>query len=391
MPTSRPAPPRAAITVVLATVFIDIVGFGIILPILPGEAARLGSTPAAIGVLVASYSAVQLLCAPLWGRASDRFGRRPVLLVSLAGSVVSYALFALAGSWTALLVSRLLDGASGATVNVAQAYLADRVPPGERARAMGMIGAAVGTGFIVGPLLGGLAVTRGAATAGWLAAGITVINLLAAWRVLPESTRVEHPEPPIPATPQRFRIALPLGVVFLATLAFTVMYVVFPLWGEQTVGADRSMVGYWFAMVGLVTAIVQGGMLGRIVARIGEARTAWIGAGLLAAGLALVPSVGTADGAAIWLVLVVLGTGYGLAGPSMLGLVSRLTGSRRQGRVLGVAQSVTSAARIIGPVAAGVVMGLGGADLAFEAGAAIAALGMGAAVVLGARGITAAR
>ncbi len=377
--------------VVLFTVFIDIVGFGIILPILPGEAARMGATPAAIGVLVASYSAVQLVLAPIWGRTSDRIGRRPVLLIGLAGSAFAYGLFALAGSWLLLLISRLIDGASGATVNVAQAYLADRVAPADRAKAMGMIGASIGAGFIVGPLLGGLAVTRGPATAGWLAAAITAANLVAAWRILPESTRIDHPEPPPPTRPDPFRIALPLAVVFLATLAFTVMYVVFPLWGEQVAGADRSTIGYWFAMVGLVTMLVQGGLLGRIVARLGEARTAWVGTALLALGLGLVPEVAGAGRVSIWPVLIILGSGYGLAGPAMLGLVSRLTGSKRQGRVLGVAQSVSSAARIIGPVAAGVVMGLGGAELAFRVGAAIAGAGLVAALALGARGISAAR
>lgn len=390
MSSPRPASPHTTTLVVLFTVFIDIVGFGIILPILPGEAARMGATPAAIGVLVAAYSAIQLLLAPLWGRTSDRIGRRPVLLIGLVGSACSYALFAVAGSWLVLLISRLLDGASGATVNVAQAYLADRVAPAERARAMGMIGAAVGAGFIVGPLLGGLAVTRGPATAGWLAAAITVVNLAAAWRILPESTRGDHPEPSAPARPDRLRIALPLAVVFLATLAFTVMYVVFPLWGEQMAGADRSTVGYWFAMVGLVTMLVQGGLLGRIVARFGEARTAWIGTALLGIGLGLVPEVTRTGMVSIWPVLVILGAGYGLAGPSMLGLVSRLTGSTRQGRVLGVAQSVSSAARIVGPIAAGVVMGIGGANVAFWSSAAIAGLGLVAAVALGARGVSAA-
>ncbi len=390
MSSARHASAASATAVVLATVFVDIVGFGMVLPILPGEASRLGSSPTAIGILVASYSAIQFLVAPLWGRLSDRIGRRPVLLIGLAGSALSYLLFAFAGSWLALLASRLLDGGSGATVNVAQAYLADGTPPAERARAMGKVGATVGAGFIVGPLLGALAVGHGGgAMAGLVACGLTAINLAVAWRILPESPRraQEHDAPAAAPTP--VRLTLPLAVLFLATLAFSVMYVVFPLWGEAAVGAPRSRVGVWFALVGLVTAIVQGGLLGRVVARLGEPRTAWIGTALLAGGLALVPILGTGGG--LYPVLVMLGAGYGLAGPAMLGLVSRLTGASRQGGVLGVAQSAASMARIIGPVAAGVVMEAGGAAMAFAASGWVAAGGLGAALLLGSRRLIPAR
>ncbi len=376
---------------VIATVFVDIVGFGMILPILPGQADRLGSSPAAIGVLVASYSAIQFLLAPLWGRASDRFGRRPVLLFGLAGSALSYVVFALAGSFEVLLLSRLLDGGSGATVNVAQAYLADESPAEARARAMGKVGAAVGMGFIVGPLLGGITASQGAAAVGWVAAAITFANLVVAWRILPESARREHHDPIAPLVINPSRIAVPLGVLFLATLAFSVMYVVFPLWGEQTLGASRSTVGYWFALIGFVTAVVQGGFLGRTVTWLGEHGSARLGTALLAVGLLAVPYAGLRGGAALYVVLAVLGAGYGLAGPAMLGLVSRLTGAARQGRILGVAQSATSLARIVGPVVAGVVMEAGGAGAAFGTSAAVAGVGMLMALLIGARQLIPAR
>lgn len=374
---------RPASTIVLATVFVDIVGFGMILPILPGHAASLGSSPTTIGLLVGAYSAIQLLLAPFWGRVSDTIGRRPVLLIGLAGSAASYALFALAGHWWVLLFSRLLDGGSGATINVGQAYLADATPPAERARAMGKIGAAVGLGFIVGPMLGGITASGGVSLVAWIAAAITTLNLVVAWRVLPESVRTTPNAMEVEPTVPLSRIALPLGVLFLSTLAFSVMYVVFPLWGEATLAASRSTVSYWFALIGLVTAVVQGGVLGWLVRAVGETGTARCGTAFLAIGLALIPLAGDAGGARFYIVLALLGIGYGLAGPAMLGLVSRDTGASRQGRILGVAQSAASLARIIGPVLAGMVMSGAGAAAAFMVSATVAAAGLMVALVLG--------
>lgn len=375
-----------ATTIVLLTVFVDVIGLAMILPILPGTATRLGASPTLIGVLVASYSAAQLVLAPAWGRLSDRIGRRPVLLLGLAGGVMSYVVFALAGSWPLLLLSRLIDGATGATTNVAQAWLADGTPPERRARAMGQVGAAVGAGFIVGPILGGISSTGGSALPGWIAAAITLVNLLVAAIALPAA-------PPRRATPVRAtpvppptRLALPLLILFLSTLAFSVMYVVFPLWGELTLGAERSTVGYWFAFIGVITAGVQGGLLGRLVAWLGETRTARSGALLLMLGLGLLPFCSAGSPWQFYLVLVVIGAGYGLAGPPLLGLISRHTDGERQGRVLGVAQSANSLARIVGPIVAGLAMTWIGARHAFlsAAGFALAAavLTLGSASVL---------
>jgi DHA1 family tetracycline resistance protein-like MFS transporter len=280
----------------------------------------------------------------------------------------------------------VLDGGSGATINVGQAYLADSTPPAERARAMGKVGASVGMGFIVGPMLGGIISTFGSvATVAWTAAIITTINLILAWRILPESSRTQ-PEPvaaEVDTSPSR--LLLPLSVLFLSTLAFSVIYVVFPLWGESTLDRSPSTISYWFALMGLVTAIVQGGVLGRLVNKVGETGAARGGTAFLAVGLALLPMAGLAGELRLYVVLVLLGIGYGLAGPAMLGLVSRDTGSARQGRTLGVAQSATSLARIVGPVLAGAVMTSGGAETAFVAAAGVAFVGLLMSLVLGAR------
>lgn len=391
METRTPRRGRSPIPIVIGTVFVDIVGFAMVLPLLPSYAARFGSTPTAIGILVASYSALQLLLAPLWGRVSDRFGRRPVLLVGLAGSVVSYLLFAVADGFTLLLLSRLLDGGSGASINVAQAYLADETRRTHRARAMGIVGATVGMGFIVGPVLGGITAGIGPAMPGLVAAGITLVNLVAAVVLLPESRRNRLATPRL-RPPVSWRVlGAPLAVLLLGTLAFSVMYVVFPLFGEQRLGATRSTVSYWFAFVGLVTAIVQGGLLGRLVRALGEAGTARLGSALLAAGfLLVVPSVGGGEaGGAFFGALACLGAGFGMIGPAMTGLVSRRTPPDRQGRYLGFTQSTNAMARIVGPLVAGGVMEWRGAGSAFLVSAALAALGLAVAAGIGRRPATA--
>ena len=373
--TTSASLPRSAIPIVIATVFIDVIGFGMVLPLLPSYAARLGGTPGNIGLLVASYSAIQFVLAPLWGRVSDRIGRRPVLLIGLAGSVASYLVFAFANSLPLLLLSRVLDGGSGATVNVAQAYLADETTPEQRTKAMGMVGAAFGLGFIVGPILGGITAAIGNTLPGIIAAIITAINLIMAWRVLPESIPAAvAANAPAARTPWR-ALAAPVAVLFLATLDFSVMYVVFPLFGELRFKASRSVVSYWFAYVGLATAIVQGGLLGRLVTRLGEVGVARLGAGVMAVGFLLIPPAGAvgAPGPLFYTALALLGAGFGMAGPAMIGLASRRAAATVQGRTLGVTQSASSLARIIGPIVAGAVMQAASAEGAFRLSAAMAA------------------
>jgi len=255
---------------IFLTVFIDLIGFGIVLPLLPSYAAAFRVSDTAIGFLVASFSLMQFLLAHWWGRLSDRIGRRPVLLVGLAGSAVSYLVFALAGSFWLLLVSRMVAGAMGATVNVAQAYLADVTAPERRASAMGLLGAAFGLGFVVGPALGGISSHWGDAGPGLIASGLTGINLLLAWRWLPESR--PGGAPAAVAVPVHWsRFLAPFAAVGLSTIAFTVLYVVFPLQVERALGLDRHQSAYLFVLIGLVSAVVQGGLIGRLVARDGLA------------------------------------------------------------------------------------------------------------------------
>jgi multidrug resistance protein len=344
----------APAVLVFFTVFIDLIGFGIVLPLLPSYAAAFQVGDTAIGMLVASFSLMQFLLAHWWGRLSDRIGRRPVLLVGLAGSAVSYLLFALAHSFGVLLLSRLVAGAMGATVNVAQAYLADVTPAERRAGAMGMLGAAFGLGFVVGPALGGIASHFGNAAPGLVASALTAVNLVLAWRWLPESRshRVAVGAGP-PVHWSRFLSAF--LAVWFSTVAFTVLYVVFPLQVERTLGFDRHQSAYLFVLLGLVSAGVQGGLIGRLVRRFGEPAMIATGGLLLATGLALLPAALAPGGAVGPLlgVLALVAAGSATIGPSAAVWVSRVAPPEEQGRALGLLQSVGAVARIAGPIAAG--------------------------------------
>ncbi len=373
---------RSPASIAILTVLIDIVAFGMILPILPGYADRLGSSPFAIGALVASYSAIQFVLAPFWGRVSDRFGRRRILLLGLLGSVGSYLIFAVADSYLLLFISRILDGGSGATISIAQAYVADETESKDRARAMGKIGAAFGIGFVIGPMIGGISAEHGYLYTGFVAAALCLANLIFAWWALPESNRTPTPAP-TPLAPGSFRrLASPLTVLFLATLAFTAVYVVFPLYAESDLSADRRTIGMWFAMIALATAAVQGGLIGRLVPRFGEVGVARWGALILASGFLLLHPAAMSGSISFGAVLMLIGAGYGMGGPAMLGLISRMSGEEHQGSTMGLAQSTSAMARIVGPPIAGLVMQHGGAPRAFITAAVIAAAAFAATMTV---------
>ena len=372
-PGNAARPPRLFVAVLLA----DVTCFGIVMPLLASYAAEFGAGATIIGGLVATYSLIHFFLAPVWGRLSDRYGRRPVLLVGLGGTLVSSLVFAMADSVLLLLASRIVAGSLGATLNVTQAYAADLTPPERRTRVMGLIGATFGVGFILGPTIGGIASLAGRAAPGLAATVIAGANLLAAslWLREPE----QHREMSTAAGAARgtlLRYFPPFAAAFASTLAFTVIYVVFPLHAEQVLGFDRSRVSYLFAFVGLVAAVVQGGIVGRLVPRLGEGRLVSAGGVLMALGLASMPlSAGPSPNIGLLLAgLALLGAGYGLAGPAETGYVSRTARGPDQGSVLGVLQSVNSVSRIAGPLAAGAVMAIGGAPLAFMTAASAAAL-----------------
>jgi len=378
------SPSWVRLAILFLTVFVDLVGFGIVLPLLPLYADRFGASGIWIGVLVLSYSAAQLVFAPIWGRLSDRFGRRPILIVGLLGSAASYLVFAYAGSILVLLLSRILAGVGGANIPVAQAYIADVTPPERRAGNMGLIGAAFGLGFIFGPAIGGLLAPIAPELPGLAAAGLCAVNATLAVFFLPESLSPERRSAlsdaragrdprgkgvrrvPVPRFHElRAFLADPalrtiLILSFLFTVAFSVMHPTFPLLASRRFGLDERSVGWLFAFMGVVSALVQGGLVRVLVPRIGEAALVRASAPPFVLGLlliALAPGVPT-----LMIGMGLLALGFGGSLPSLVSLLSRAAPEDVQGGSLGIGMSVGAMARILGPLLAGVlwdVMGMG--------------------------------
>ena len=344
------------LVIIFVTVFIDLIGFGIIIPLLPFYAEHFGASALMVGLLSTSFSLMQFLFAPFWGRLSDRIGRRPVILIGLLGSAFSYALFALASSLPMLFVARSLAGVAGANIATAQAFIADITTPENRARGMGMVGAAFGLGFVFGPAIGGFLSRWGYAAPAWFAAALSLANFVAAMAVLPESrpaharldTRQEGRLAVFRRALARPRMPLVLLVFFLVITSFSSFESMFALYSERRFGFTTVSIGYMFAWVGIVLATVQGGLVGLVVPRIGETRVVRIALLLIAAGLFAVPvspSVPVLAGS-----VGLLALGLGLNSPSMLSAISQLADPRDQGSTLGLSQSLGSLARIVGPM-----------------------------------------
>jgi MFS family permease len=363
---------RSLVPILVATVFLDLVGFGIVVPQLPLAAARFEDRGTIVGLLVATDSLLSFFLAPQWGRLSDRIGRRPVILVGLAASAVSYLLFGLAPSLAVLFLSRIVSGGFGATVNVSQAFLADVTPGERRSQAMGFVGAAFGVGFTIGPIIGGLAARASVAMPGFVAATICAINFAIAFFLLPESRERTTREWSRRGVVPRHAAFVAFGV----SLAFTTVYVVFQRFARDELELSRSAISYCFAILGLVTAIVQGRVVGTLAPRVGERTLITWGAMLLAAGLLTVLGSARVPASLAIATLVtgvaLLSAGYSLVGPCVAGIVSRTTSGDEQGRALGALQSVGTGARITGPPLLGFLSERGGFELAFGTATAAA-------------------
>jgi len=350
--------------VLFLIVLIDLVGFGLVIPLLPFYAERFGASPAAVTVLLATYSFGQFLMAPVWGRLSDRFGRKPILLTSLCFSVVSYLWMGFASALWVLFAARLLAGAGAGNISAAQAYIADVTPPEKRAKGMGLIGAAFGLGFIIGPALGGLIsgdhpelvdLARPPLVAAGFSALALVLTLVRLAESLPPEARtgIERPSRLVLTRSALGRPALrQLLILFFITIAaFAGMESTFALWAEGAFGWGPKTVGFTFFYVGLILAAMQGGLVGKLAGRFGEARLVIAGAGLISVGLIAIPL--SINPPLVLVASAFLASGMGLLNPSITSLLSLHAGANERGGILGVSQSAGSLARIIGPIVAG--------------------------------------
>lgn len=366
-------------TIIFLTVFIDLVGFGIVIPLAPFYAEHFGASALVVGLLQASFSLMQFLFAPLWGRLSDRIGRKPVILIGLFGSAVCYLMFGLAQSLAVLFIARTLAGIAGANIATAQAYMADVTTPENRAKGMGMIGAAFGLGFIFGPAIGGVLSGFGPSVPPLFAGSLSFLNFVAAWFILPESRVPGGAVRPRVSRVRAFtdavtRPGLPqlLLIFFLVTGAFSSFEATFALFGEKHFGFTPRNIGYVFAFVGVVLTIIQGGLVGRMAKRFGEQRLVPFAILMLAAGLALMPQVTTVAGLLVASALLAVGQGFNT--PSVSSLISRITSADDQGGILGVSQSVSSLARILGPFVGGAVYDRFGSSAPFRGAAGVMVL-----------------
>ena len=362
MPRSAGDPSTASRAILFVTVFIHLLGFGIIIPLLPYYAETYGAHAFHIGLLTTSFSLCQFLFAPVWGRLSDRVGRRPVLIGSLLVTAVSYLIYAAAHSLTVLFLSRMLAGTAGAVLSTAQAYVADTTTPENRTKGMGLIGAAFGMGFIFGPALGGILSQWGYAAPAYASAGLALVAAVFAYfrlgESLPPEVRAEAATRRSARTGWREAFARPvvgtvLGLFFTATLCFAGMEAILALFTQRYFNWGPHQIGYLFAYVGVVAALMQAGIVGRLVKRFGE--RSLVRAGLLLMGVAFA-TAGVVPPMALFLVAMgLISVASGILTPSLSGLISLATPAEEQGGVLGIYQSLGSLARAVGPFLGGFV------------------------------------
>lgn len=352
---------KSPLLVIFLVVFLDLVAFGIVIPILPYYSKSLGASAFALGWLMAIYSVMQFLCAPLWGALSDKIGRRPVLLLTILGGACAMAATALASTYWLLFFARLLAGVFGANISTATAYIADVTSEKDRAKGMGLIGAGFGLGFIFGPAIGGILSVHGYHVPILLAAGMGLANFFFAAYVLDEPERPNREA----AAARKFSLAglelafarhstaVPIGLFFLGTFAFTQLEVSFGLFVLDRFGLGARDAGWLLAGMGVIGALLQGGLIGRLSRKYGERSLLPIGFFFLAVSLAAAPFAPRVALFALFLAGVAIGNG--LVNPCLSSLTSKGAPADRRGVVMGVYHSAGSLARAMGPPISGLL------------------------------------
>jgi multidrug resistance protein len=366
--------------IIFMTVFIDLVGFGIIIPMNPYLAGKFGATPLQVGLLMSVYSLFQFIFAPIWGQLSDRYGRRPVILVSLLGSALAHTGFAFAASFYGLVFARAFAGLFGGNISAAMAYIADITAEKDRSKGMGMIGAAFGLGFICGPVLGGvfgqMQTPFGESFPALIAGGICFLNFLSALKFLPESRK---PGSAAAKRGVRFRriyeaLGKPVvgGLILLVFLNVFAMSHIEPslfLFVQERFGWSQAHASFGFAYIGVIMVFTQGYLIRKMLPKYGEKRLLVAGLALSTSAYALISVSGTLG--LLALAVTLLGLGNGLVNPSLNGSISLSSGEHEQGANLGVSQSLSSLARILGPPTGGALFQYYGTWTPFAAAAVI--------------------
>lgn len=382
---------RASLLVLFLTVFIDLIGFGMVIPFLSFYAREYGASGVVVGAVVGIYSIMQFFFAPVWGRLSDRIGRRPVILISLTASFCGYFLFAIADNLAILFVSRIIAGAGGANIGTAQAYITDVTTDRERARGMGLIGAAFGLGFILGPPLSGILSAVGTNRGltgnllpGLVAAGLSLVALILAFSVLAESKPPDvHPRSARPpqfdprlwkAVGSQGSLTALMSGLFLTLIAVAGMEIIVTLHARDRFHFEQLDLAYLFLFMGVIVGAIQGGFIGRFANAIGEKRLIVIGALSFSIAFIAVPDLWRIP--LLYVAAFFVAIGQGLTYPSLTSLVSKAAPVSERGSILGFATAVGSLARFIGPIVAGFFYDLGGPRGAFYGAAGFTILAM---------------
>ncbi len=370
--------------IIFVTVFIDLLGFGIIIPLLPFYAQSFGASAFTIGLLSTVFSLMQFLVAPLCGRWSDRIGRRPVILYGLLASCVAYVALAMADSLALIFAARIVGGIAGGNIPTAQAYIADVTTPENRAKGMGLVGAAFGLGFVFGPAIGGVLTRFGHAAPMWCAALLCFLNFVAALFLLPESRHGRRDTVHIGRfdllkRARRHPGLLPLLLVFfLVSTAFSGFEATFALFTERRFGFTAETIGYVFAFIGIVLATINGVFVGRVVPLFGERRVVPAALFTIALGLLLVPAAHSVP--VLFLVCGTIALGMGFNNPALTSAVSRLSDPGEQGGMLGLAQSLAALGRVAGPAWGGFLFDRLGTTMPYVSAASIMTLALVLAV-----------